>query len=74
MLRAIEALRIYAAAHEGRLPDKLADIAEVPLPIDPTTGQAFSYQKTGDTAVLESPYPPGRSPRDGLRVEVKVRD
>ena len=74
MLRVIEALRIYAAGHEGRLPEKLADISEVPLPIDPTTGQAFSYQKSGDTAILESPYPPGRSPRDGLRVEVKVRD
>ncbi len=74
LLRVIEALRIYAARHEGRLPEKLADISEVPLPIDPTTGQAFSYQKSGDTAILESPYPPGRSPRDGLRVEVKVRD
>ena len=72
MLRAIEALRIHAARHQGRLPEKLADISAVPLPLDPTSGEAFSYQKSGDSAVLASPPPRGRSPRDGLRVEVKV--
>ena len=37
MLRVIEALRIHAARHQGRLPEKLADISAVPLPLDPTT-------------------------------------
>jgi hypothetical protein len=74
VLRTVEALRIYAAAHEGRLPEKLADITEVPVPIDPVTGQAFTYHKTGETAVLESPPPPGRTPRDfGLRYEITIR-
>ena len=73
-LRTVEALRIYAAAHEGRLPEKLADITAVPVPIDPMTGQAFTYHKTGETAVLESPPPPGRTPRDyGLRYEITMQ-
>jgi hypothetical protein len=73
MLRTIEALRMYAARHEGRLPEKLSDVTDVPVPLDPTSGQAFTYQRNGDTAVLESPHPPGRSPRDGLRVEVRIK-
>jgi hypothetical protein len=74
LLRTIEALRIYGAAHQGRLPEKLADITAVPVPIDPTTGQAFSYHKTGETAVLESPAPPGRSPRsDAVRIEIHFK-
>ena len=65
MLRVIEALRIYAARHQGRLPDKLADISEVPVPVDPTTGQAFVYQKNrrhrGDrVAVSAGPLAPRR--------------
>jgi len=73
-LRTVEALRIYAAAHEGRLPEKLADITQVPVPIDPMTGQAFTYHKSGETAVLESPPPQGRTPRDyGLRYEITIR-
>jgi hypothetical protein len=41
-LRVIEALRIYSAAHAGRLPEKLTDVTEVPIPDDPGTGQTLS--------------------------------
>ena len=34
-LRVIEALRLHAAAHEGRLPDRLAEVREVPVPNGP---------------------------------------
>ena len=54
-LRIVEAIRLYGASHDARLPDKLDDIAEVPIPMDPTTGKPFLYRRTGDTAVLESP-------------------
>ena len=33
-LRTVEALRLYAAAH-GKLPEKLTDITDVPIPLDP---------------------------------------
>jgi hypothetical protein len=57
-LRCVEALRLYAAAH-GRLPDKLADVKEVPVPMDPMTGAAFRYALDGDRAVLQGPAPAG---------------
>ncbi|MCE9556584.1 MAG: hypothetical protein K8T91_24810 [Planctomycetes bacterium] len=48
----IEAIRMYAAAHEGKLPAQLADIKEVPLPLNPFTGKPFEYRLEGDVAVL----------------------
>ena len=52
-LRIIEALRLYAYNHEGKLPESLDDIKEVPIPqSNPLTGKPFSYRLEGDTAVL----------------------
>ncbi len=67
VLRIIEALRMHAAAHEGRLPGKLGDLT-VPVPIDPVTGRPFTYRVEDGTAVIEGPPLPGVL----LRVEVKV--
>jgi hypothetical protein len=53
-LRCVEAIRLYAAKH-GRLPASLADITEVPIPNDPTTGAAFQYSSDGTAAVLTAP-------------------
>jgi hypothetical protein len=44
---------LYAAAHGGRPPDKLADCG-VPLPDDPFTGKPFGYNRDGDTAHLRN--------------------
>jgi hypothetical protein len=49
ILRHVEALRLHAALHDGKLPAKLSDIS-VPLPIDPVTGQPFVYNVDGTTA------------------------
>jgi hypothetical protein len=49
LLRLVEALRLYAAEHDGRMPDELADIT-VPLPADPVTGKPFAYMLEGATA------------------------
>jgi hypothetical protein len=57
LLRVLEALRLYGAAH-NRLPDKLSDITEVPIPVDPVTGSPFGYGRSGDAAWLDAP--PGR--------------
>jgi hypothetical protein len=60
MLRVLEALRLYGAAH-NRLPDKLSDI-EVPIPMDPASAKPFIYRRSGDTAWLEAPPPAGANP------------
>ncbi|HEV3082778.1 MAG TPA: hypothetical protein VGY66_23540 [Gemmataceae bacterium] len=49
VLRLVEALRLYAAEHEGKLPAKLSDMP-VPLPPDPVTGKPFPYTVDGATA------------------------
>jgi hypothetical protein len=54
MLRVVEAVRMYAEEHEGRLPAKLAEITSVTVPLDPTTGGPFVYRLAGETAVLSS--------------------
>jgi hypothetical protein len=51
-LRCIEAIRLYAYSHGGKLPGSLDEIKEVPIPPNPMTGQAFSYRLDGTTAVL----------------------
>lgn len=61
-LRCAEALRLYAAKHEGKPPLKWSDITEVPLPIDPFTGKGFDglYQLIEGRGILElslSPLP-----------------
>ncbi len=58
LLRAVEALRLYASEHKGELPAKLADIS-VPLPDDPVSGKPFRYELIGKTAHLR-----GASPKD----------
>jgi hypothetical protein len=51
LLRHVEALRLYAAGHDGKLPAKLADLS-VPLPVDPVTGKSFTYTLEEKTAHL----------------------
>jgi hypothetical protein len=58
-LRCVEAIRLYAAAHEGKLPATLADVKEVPIPTDPMTGKGFDYKVNGDTATISAGPPPG---------------
>jgi hypothetical protein len=64
-LRCVEALRLYAAGHEGRLPAALTDVKEVPVPPDPVTGKPFEYEVTGARARLSSPLLPGEKPVPG---------
>jgi hypothetical protein len=71
-LRVVEALRIHAALHDGKLPDKLDDVTLVPIPNDPGTGGPFEYRREGDTATLVSTVPD--DPLSvGLRYRLTVR-
>lgn len=66
-LRVIEALRLYGASHDGRLPDRLDDLG-VPIPIDPITGGPFEYRLDGKVAHVEGPPLPGRPCRYEIRL------
>jgi len=60
-LRIVEALRLYAAAHDGRFPASLKQIKDLPIPVDPGTGKEFDYQLHGDKATLTGPALSGES-------------
>jgi hypothetical protein len=74
LLRHVEALRLYAAEHGGKWPEKLTDVP-VPLPPDPFTGKPFRYQVHGDTAQLRGIPPPGeeKNPAYNIRYEITIR-
>jgi hypothetical protein len=73
LLRCVEGLRLYAAAHDGKLPAKLADVS-VPLPVDPVTGRAFVYELQGGTAVVRGTPPQGleKNPAANVRYEITI--
>jgi hypothetical protein len=74
-LRCVEALRLHAAAHGGRLPVSLEEVTEVPLPLDPWTGKAFAYRLDKDKAVLSGPPLAGEKPgpNNCFRYELTIR-
>jgi hypothetical protein len=71
LLRCVEALRLYAAAHDGKLPEKLSD-CPVPLPADPFTGKPFLYQVDGSTAHLRGTPPPRDKKNPALNVHYEI--
>jgi hypothetical protein len=71
MLRTIEAIRLYAAAHDGKLPESLDAITEVPIPLDPATNQPFPFTREGDVAVVTTPEAGLPSPWPIFRISVR---
>ena len=71
-LRCIEAVRLYADGHGGRMPDDLDEEAAVPVPPDPLTSGPFVYRKDGATARLEALALPGDRARRGRVYELTV--
>jgi len=71
LLRHVEALRMYAAAHEGKLPEKLSDVA-VPLPEDPVTGKPYLYSLEGSTAHLRNTAPKGAEMNPGSKYHYEL--
>jgi hypothetical protein len=69
LLRVVEALRMYAAEHEGRWPAKLEECA-VPIPEDPLTGKDFDYKLADGKAMIESL---STNARDSVRYELTLR-
>jgi hypothetical protein len=71
LLRCVEALRMYAAENDGKLPAKLSDV-KLPLPVDPVTGKPISYQLDGGTAILHGSAPAGREQEASFNVRYEV--
>jgi hypothetical protein len=74
LLRHVEALRMYAAEHDGKLPAKLSDFT-VPLPADPFTGKPIRYNVEGDTAHFRGspPAPEEKSPAYNVHYQVTIK-
>lgn len=62
MLRIFEAMRLYAATHDGQWPDRLSDITETPIPVNPFDGKSFVYSRQGNKAFLTSEHGPRGMP------------
>jgi hypothetical protein len=67
-LRCIEAVRLYAGAHQGKLPSRLEEIADLPIPTNPVTGAAFAYRVEGGVGVLLAD-----GPDDTKRTEYRIK-
>jgi hypothetical protein len=74
-LRAVEAVRLHAAANSGKPPKALSDVTLVPVPGDPHTGKPFEYTADGQAFALTAPAPAGEQPHAGnsFRYEVTIR-
>lgn len=74
LLRHVEALRLYAAGHGGKLPEKLSELA-LPLPADPFTGKSFVYKREGAGAQLRGGSLRGgeTNPIYNIRYEISIR-
>lgn len=57
-LQVVEAIRHYAAGHDGQLPRQLSDI-DLHIPLDPLTLKPFQYEVVEGRGVLRTPTIPG---------------
>jgi hypothetical protein len=71
LLRSVEALRLYAADHGGKLPSKLSE-CPVPLPDDPFTGKPFRYELSDATAHLRGTPPPSQRDKVNFNVHYEI--
>jgi len=72
ILQCIEALRLHAARHRGALPQRLDQIKDLTVPLDPLHDKAFAYTCTQGTALLEGPPSQGDGPKAGRQYEITI--
>jgi hypothetical protein len=73
MLRIVEAIRMYAVQNDGKLPETLATITELPVPIDPMTGKSFEYKVKDGVATIYAPAPAGTGEYEAMMYKVKIK-
>jgi len=67
LLMTVEAIRMYAAEHDGQLPPSLEALS-VPAPLDPLVGKPLAYERLNDRAILSGHPFPGIQDRLVLRI------
>lgn len=76
-LRTVEAIRHFAARHDGRLPESLAEIDDPPVPDDPILEKPFDYKVDNGVATLTAEGIPAADRRDnggrGVLGEIRYR-
>ena len=72
-LRTIEAIRAYAATHEGRLPESLDDMLDPAESLDSFTGKPFEWKSDGGAGVLTAPTVAEDRRGRGTRYEITIR-
>ena len=73
-LQCVEAIRHYAATHDGQLPEDLSDISQIEVPKDLVSGIAFEYLRTSSGAVLKSIMPEGGGPKDMVHYVIVLKE
>ena len=73
-LQCIEALRFYASAHDGKFPNDLRDITQVPVPDDPVTQKPLIYRRNDSKAILEAPAEKGQADKYTIRYELSLKE
>jgi hypothetical protein len=74
VLQCVEALRFYAAAHDGKFPNQLIDVTEVNVPVDPLSGKPFVYRRTDSQVLLEAVLPETARPEDALEYKLTLKE
>jgi hypothetical protein len=59
VLRCVEAIRHHVANSGNKLPGSWNEIKDLPIPVDPVTGQRFGYTVKSDHAEISVPAVPG---------------
>ena len=67
-MTAVEAIRSYAAANGGKLPARMEDISDTPVPDNPVTGLPFDYGVDNDVATLSD-----SQSQESLNYTIKIR-
>lgn len=67
-LQCVEAVRLHAALNEGRIPEALAEITDVRVPLDPVTRLPFIYMRQEGVFTLSSETDDGDK-----RLEIRYR-
>jgi len=73
-LQVVEAIRHYAATHEGQLPQVIDDISDIEVPNDLVSGKAFEYRRTASGATLKSAIPEGFKERHAIHYEIALKE
>jgi hypothetical protein len=71
-LRVVEAIRLHAAATAGRLPARLEDVRQAPIPPNPMRGEPFTYELQAGRAVLSAAAERGDTADSQIRYEIEI--